>query len=160
MPGVVAYPGRDHFAGEVSESEVAERARAGGPLRVLSVANVLPGKGLHFALEALLRLPAGSWRWTVAGSLTMDSSYAGRLRRQIERAGVADRVELLGTVAHDEIPRLLAASDVMVVPSTYEGAGDRVPRSDGLRRAGRRLGRRWCRRDRRARPRGVPRRAG
>ena len=155
MPGVVAYPGRDHFAGEVSESEVVERARAGGPLRVLSVANVLPGKGLHFALEALLRLPAGSWRWRVAGSLTMDPFVrrppaAGDRAR---RGGRSRRAVGDGRSRRDPAAPGGERRDGRALH--LRGAGDRLSRSDGLRRAGRRFGRRRCRRDRRARPRGV-----
>ncbi len=123
IPGVVAHPGGDHLAAKISETEVAARARADGPLRVLSVANVLPGKALHLVVEALARLPAGSWRWTVAGSLTIDPGYADRLRRAIARAGIGDRIDLLGAVPNAELPALFAASHLLAVPSNYEALG-------------------------------------
>lgn len=126
VPGIVAYPGGDHLDaaldGALGGEPLAERA-ARGPLRVLSVANVVPGKGLDVLVEALLRLPPGGWRLTVAGSLTRDAAWAAELRRRIERAGVADAVELLGAVPGEGIPALLAASHVMAVPSRYEALG-------------------------------------
>src|SRR5262245_36803510 len=72
LPGVVAYPGRDHLRCEFSLEEIAARARRSGPLRVIFLANVIPGKGLNTLIEALGQLPPGSWRLLAVGSLTMD----------------------------------------------------------------------------------------
>lgn len=123
LPGIVAHPGGDHLGSPVSAAEVAARAHADGPLRVLSVANVLPGKALHLLVEALARLPAGSWRWTVAGSLSMHPDYVDGLRREIARAGLGDRIDLLGAVPNAELPALFAAHHVLAVPSSYEALG-------------------------------------
>jgi glycosyltransferase involved in cell wall biosynthesis len=43
------------------------------------------------------------------------------LERQIAAAGLGDRVRLLGNRPHAELPELLAAADVMVLPSSSEG---------------------------------------
>jgi glycosyltransferase involved in cell wall biosynthesis len=123
LPGIVAYPGCDHMKVQISEAEVAARARVTGPLRVLSVANVLPGKGLHVLVTALGRLPAESWRLTVAGSLTMDRAYVDRLRGLIGRLGLAANVDLLGSVPHHRIADHLARSHLLAVPSSYEALG-------------------------------------
>jgi glycosyltransferase involved in cell wall biosynthesis len=123
LPGVVAYPAGDHLAADASEAEIAARARAHGALRVLSVANVLPGKGLHVLVDALGHLPADRWRLTVVGSLTMDRTYAGRLRGLIERAGLRNNVDLVGTVPNPQVADYLRESHVLVVPSEYEALG-------------------------------------
>jgi glycosyltransferase involved in cell wall biosynthesis len=123
LPGVVAYPGCDHMGMQISEAEVAARARVTGPLRVLSVANVVPGKGLHVLVAALGRLPAQSWRLTVAGSLTMDRAYVDRLRGLIGHLGLVANVDLLGSVPHHRIADLLSGSHVLAVPSSYEALG-------------------------------------
>jgi glycosyltransferase involved in cell wall biosynthesis len=123
LPGLVAYPGADHLAVERSETELAARARATGPLRVLSIANVLPGKGLCVLIDALSQLPTESWRLQIVGSLTMDRPYVNRLRGLIARAGLATHVHLVGTVPNARIPEYLIQSHLLVVPSHYEALG-------------------------------------
>jgi glycosyltransferase involved in cell wall biosynthesis len=123
VPGVVAYPGCDHMGVQISEAEVVARARARGPLRVLSVANVVPGKGLHVLVAALGRLSAQLWRLTVVGSLTMDRAYVKRLRGLIGRLGLVANVDLLGSVPHHRVAEHLAASHLLAVPSSYEALG-------------------------------------
>ncbi len=123
LPGVIAYPGGDHLAAERSETELAAQARATGPLRVLSIANVLPGKGLSVLVDALCRLPAESWRLQIVGSLTMDRAYVDRLRGLIARAGLATHVCLVGTAPNARIPEYLIRSHLLVVPSYYEAFG-------------------------------------
>jgi glycosyltransferase involved in cell wall biosynthesis len=123
MPGVVAYPGRDHLHYEFSLEEVAERARRPGPLRIIFVANVVPGKGLNTLIDALSRMTPGSWRLMAVGSLTMDAAYAQSIRNHIVRAGLSDYVDLVGAVPNEEIPGYLDRNHVLVVPSHYEALG-------------------------------------
>jgi glycosyltransferase involved in cell wall biosynthesis len=122
-PGVVAYPGCDHLGLQISEAEVAARARVVGPLRILSVANVVPRKGLHVLVTALARLPVGGWHLRVAGSLTMHRAYVHRLRSLIGRLGLTTNVELLGPVSTQQITDLLARSHLFALPSCYEPLG-------------------------------------
>ena len=123
LPGVVAYPGCDHMGVQLTEAEVVTRARAAGPLRVISIANVIPGKGLHDLVTALARLPAGSWRLTVAGSLTTDRIYVEHLRCLIGRLGLDANVDLLGSVPNQRIAEHLARSHLLALPSSYEALG-------------------------------------
>jgi len=44
-----------------------------------------------------------------------------RLERMARRNGLAGRVRLLGARPHEELPALLAAADVMILPSVAEG---------------------------------------
>jgi hypothetical protein len=48
-----------------------------------------------------------------------NASYALRVQRSIERDGLAGRVVLTGE--RDDVPRILAAADVFVMPSAIEG---------------------------------------
>ncbi|MBD0326787.1 MAG: glycosyltransferase family 4 protein, partial [Pyrinomonadaceae bacterium] len=120
LPFVVAHPGRDHLRSGLSLEEITERAKQTDPLRIISIANVVPNKGLSVLIEALAKLPADSWRLKVLGSLTMDSDYVGAIRKQITQAGLSEHVSLLGTVPNEEMPAHLAASHLLVVPSYYE----------------------------------------
>jgi glycosyltransferase involved in cell wall biosynthesis len=123
VPGVVAYPGRHRSYDEVSLEEVAKRAQRPGPLRIIFLANVVPGKGLHTLIEALSQLTPGSWRLMVVGNLTMASAYSDRIRNQIARAGLTDYVDLVGAVPNEEVPDYLAKNHILVGPSRYEALG-------------------------------------
>ena len=46
-PVVVAPPGGDHLPGKFSAAQVAARALAPGPLKIIAVANLIPRKGIH-----------------------------------------------------------------------------------------------------------------
>lgn len=52
-----------------------------------------------------------------------DGPDESRLRAEAARLGVASRVRWAGGKGHDEVVRLYAATDVVVVPSRYEGFG-------------------------------------
>lgn len=123
ISGVVAYPGRDHLDYGLPMDGTAQQARRTGPLRVIFLANVLPGKGLNTLIDALSQMPRSSWRLMAVGSLTMDPSFSQSIRNQIVRAGLSDNVELVGAVPNDEIPGYLVRNHVLVVPSRYEALG-------------------------------------
>ena len=93
-----------------------------GPLRVLFIGNLIPRKGLHTVLDALAQAPSGA-RLTVAGDADVDPAYAVTIRAQIARLGLAGCVELLGAASDEALARLLAESQVLAVPSSYEGYG-------------------------------------
>ena len=94
-----------------------------GPLRIISVANLIPRKGIHTLITALASLPHNDWQLTVAGSLNMDTSYVGSIRRQIEQEKLTHRVSLLGKVSDEELAILLPQYHLLAVPSSYEGFG-------------------------------------
>ena len=87
----------------------------------MSVANVVPRKGLLVLVDALARLPRDRWQLTVVGSLEMDRAYVRRVRRRVARLGLQDSVRLMGAVANRDVAAHLADSDVLVVPSSFEG---------------------------------------
>ncbi|GMA15460.1 glycosyltransferase family 1 protein (plasmid) [Deinococcus metallilatus] len=96
------------------------RARLGLPpdaQLVLTVARFSKQKGHRFLLEAvpavLGRCPRAHFVWAGTGPLL------GRLRARVARLGLARRVHLVGQ--RDDIPDLMAAADVFVLPSLFEG---------------------------------------
>ena len=80
-----------------------------------SVGALIPRKGQQFVIEALTRLPEATL--LLAGK----GEDEAMLRRRAEELGVADRVRFLGAVPHGELPLLLNAADVVVMPSASEG---------------------------------------
>jgi glycosyltransferase involved in cell wall biosynthesis len=122
-PGRVAYPGRDHLQPTVTPDQIAERAIQPGPLKIVFLGNVIRRKGLHTLLEALSRLPKGTWQLDVVGELSMDRRYAAAIRRQIAKAGLVDSVKLRGFLPDSVVADRLSRSHLLAVPSSYEGFG-------------------------------------
>lgn len=96
--------------------QAAAKAALGvaGPL-VVSVGALIPRKGHDIVIEAVATLPGVQLR--IAG----EGPERARLAAQVARLGLGDRVKLLGSVAHAELPPLLAAADVMALASSSEG---------------------------------------
>ena len=85
-----------------------------GPLLV-TAGGLIPRKGQRFAIEALALLPEATL--LIVG----DGPDGPALRRLARSLGVAGRVRFLGPQPHEALPRLLAAADVAVQPSSAEG---------------------------------------
>lgn len=96
--------------------QAAAKAALGvdGPL-VASVGALIPRKGHDIVIDAVTTLPGV--HLLIAG----DGPERANLHAQIERAGVSDRIRLLGSVPHGDLPPLLAAADVMALASSTEG---------------------------------------
>ena len=86
-----------------------------------TVARLTAQKGLDVLVEAaaILRARRGGppARFLVVG----DGDLRAPIERLIARLGVADTVELVGARPPEEIPSWLAAADLFVLPSYYEG---------------------------------------
>ena len=92
----------------------ARRERAGLTVLFAGVGTVV--KGLHFALQAWLESPAHE-RGTFLIAGTLLPVYAGRLAQWLSQPSV----RLLGH--RNDVPELMRASDVLVLPSLTEGFG-------------------------------------
>lgn len=115
---VVAYPGADRF-----EPTPTPTALAGGPLRLIFVGNIIPRKGLHTLLDAVALLADVPLALTIVGDWP-PTAYARRLRARLADAtSPTHALRVLGRVADDQLAAELAAADVLVVPSSYEGFG-------------------------------------
>ena len=82
---------------------------------VLTVARLDKLKGLSHLIEAAVQVPQAVF--VVAG----EGSERADLEARARASGVADRIVFLGH--RDDIPELLAASDIFVLPSLCEGLG-------------------------------------
>lgn len=92
---------------------------------LLALGRMVARKGVDDVVRALPDLPGAEL--VVAGGppadgLDVDPEVA-RLRRCAARLGVADRVRFVGGVAHDDVPALVAACDVVVATPWYEPFG-------------------------------------
>jgi glycosyltransferase-like protein len=101
------------------------RDRIGGGLVALAVGGIEPRKGSLDLVEAVRQLRAAGRRvrLVIAGGETLFDyrSYRSAFDQTCARTGVDPLV--LGPVAHDELPTLVATADVFAFPSTREGFG-------------------------------------
>ena len=99
---------------------IGESPDGSAPPEILTVANLLPGKGLRPFVDVLERLDDGAWRWTLVGDDTLDPDCADALRRRLRAAPIADRVRLPGPVPPGDLRARYDRADVFVLPSRFE----------------------------------------
>lgn len=87
-------------------------------LLVGCVANLLPIKGQRTLIQAIQSLPGAH---VVLAGPRLDKDYARGLERLAEELDVAGRVHIVGAVS--DVPALLSALDIFVLPSLLPGEG-------------------------------------
>ena len=98
---------------------LAGRFPSARPLLV-GLGRLEPRKGFDRVIEALPGL--GRQFPGVALAIGGEGEDAGRLKRLAKRAGVANRVHLLGRLGADEKAALLSLADLFVMPTRREGS--------------------------------------
>jgi glycosyltransferase involved in cell wall biosynthesis len=83
--------------------------------RLVAVGRLKAPKDFLTLVRALAALPEGSFEALIVG----DGPDRAQVEAEIRRLGLAERVELAGE--RDDVPQLLAASDVFVLASRSEG---------------------------------------
>ncbi len=122
IPNGVDLVELDALARPALTAELRARYRLdAAPLVLVSVARLERNKGLHDGLAALAairdELPAG-WRWLIVGR----GSEEAALRAASAEAGFAANVAFVGALPDAEVQSLLAAADLALIPSRYEGS--------------------------------------
>lgn len=113
LPLDVIYNGID-----TSEFRPIERYKD-APLTILSVARLIPRKGLDYlikALPAIIKEHPGV-RLVIAGEGKMEPELKGLA----SELGIADNIVFRGYVRHDDLPALYRDADIFVLPSLWEG---------------------------------------
>jgi glycogen synthase len=90
-------------------------------VRLLFVGNVADNKGVGTVLDAFVLLAAEHPQLTLTIAGSAEGGALAELRERAARAGVGERVELLGFVEHDSLPAMYRSADVFAAPSRYEG---------------------------------------
>ncbi len=93
-----------------------------GPLRIGYFGTLMPSKGLHVLLDAILALPPGAVTLDIHGNAVPyhgDESYLTRCFQRL-RAGAGIRYH--GPYGLAELPRLLAGIDVLAAPALWHEA--------------------------------------
>ncbi|CAA9345746.1 MAG: Glycosyl transferase, group 1 [uncultured Nocardioidaceae bacterium] len=94
---------------------------AGAEPALLALGRLVERKGVDDIVTALAALPGV--QLLIAGGGDDGDADVARLRALAARLGCADRVRFLGPVERDEVPRVLAAADVVVCVPWYEPFG-------------------------------------
>ena len=92
------------------------------PLRFVSVSNLLEGKGIDIALNALAEVSARgfeNWDYTIVG----DGAQRQAWTTLSHELGLANKVSFLGTRPHIEVFDILGRADVFLLPSYREAFG-------------------------------------
>ena len=111
----VHYTGVDHELFRPLDRPATKAALGiDGPL-ILTAGALIPGKGQRLAIAALERLSGATL--LLAG----DGPDRPALERLVRERGLGQRVRILGNRPHAEVARLMAAADVMLLPSRSEG---------------------------------------
>jgi len=89
---------------------------------VLAVGRFVAKKGFEYLIDAVPALAERHprVRVVIAGGGDLEDALRARARA----AGVGDRVQFPGVLAHDAVAAVLAAADVAVVPSIHDDAGN------------------------------------
>jgi glycosyltransferase involved in cell wall biosynthesis len=119
---VVAYPAGNRLNPQISDDEIAARARTDGPLRIVFLGSVISRKNLHTLLDALALLE-DDWQLTVIGNLDVEPAYVRHIRQQIVRLGLGKKITFTGALDDEPLKSALRASHVLALPSSYEGFG-------------------------------------
>jgi glycosyltransferase involved in cell wall biosynthesis len=101
-------------------TRTAARTRYGvadDEIALLFVGSLIERKGMQTLISALSQLGDKRWRLLIAGSGDDEAQF----KRQAASSGVGERFVFLGPIHTGEIVELLAAGDVLVLPSFMEG---------------------------------------
>jgi glycogen synthase len=101
------HPGPDPFA------------HLPGRPRAVFVGRLARSKGVETLVEAAARLTTPGVQVLLVG----DGPDRARVEAAARRLGLAGRLHVTGFVAHARVPAVLAAADVLVLPSLYEELG-------------------------------------
>jgi glycosyltransferase involved in cell wall biosynthesis len=122
-PHVVANPPTDRLGDGLPAELVRSRAADPAPLRILFLGSLIPRKGLDMLLDALRQLQPGLCTLDVVGPLTADPVYAGAMQHKVAASGLTAAVHFRGPLESEALREQLARSQVLAVPSSYEGFG-------------------------------------
>jgi colanic acid/amylovoran biosynthesis glycosyltransferase len=112
-----------HMGVDPSRFDFTERNIRDGTLHLISVARLVPKKGLEFAIRAVARLGSRA-RYTIVG----DGPERTRLQALITELG-AGNIELAGWKTQDAVAGLLRQAHALVAPSitTDDGEEEGIP---------------------------------
>lgn len=87
---------------------------------VLTVASIVPNKGLLEMLCALESLSGLNWFWELIGDVDLHPAFAHEFRDRVGRSRVCDRIAIRGALSPPEVIVAYDRSDIFALPSQFE----------------------------------------
>lgn len=102
-----------------SPSVASTEPEMGGPFKFICVCELSPHKGVDILLRAVARLPRSSWLLYVVG----DGQYRHRYEMLAKKLRLSSNVRWCGVLNNLAVRKMIAMSDLLVLPSRYDGWG-------------------------------------
>jgi len=122
-PYVISSPGGDRFNTKITRDFVSSRVASSDRLNIIFIGNVIPRKQLMVLVEALGLIKSDLWHLDVVGKTDVDSRYFDNVITLVNNLSLRDRVTFSGALSDIELSERLNNSDLLVVPSSWEGFG-------------------------------------
>lgn len=116
----------EHFVPSPPEESRQYREKLGlrkDDFVILSVANLVPVKGIELVIDAIERLRLPNVRYVVVGDHAND--YGSQLLRNVHERGLDTYITFIGKVL--DVRPFLALADVFVIPTKDEGRKEGLP---------------------------------
>lgn len=94
--------------------------RPAGQCRILTVASVLPDKGLLDLISMLEELQDLDWSWDLIGDDALDSGFASEFRERLHSSTIAVRVAQRGALRAEAVLEAYDRADLFVLPTRFE----------------------------------------
>ncbi|MEM2851512.1 MAG: glycosyltransferase family 4 protein [Candidatus Bathyarchaeia archaeon] len=108
----------ERFDFKIEKEKTREQLGVADEPLVLSVAQLIPRKGLIYLIRAVPEVlkSVPNAKFVIAG----EGPERPKLEEEIKQLGVENAVKLLGGTSYDMVPKLYAAADVFVLPTLYD----------------------------------------
>lgn len=93
---------------------------AGRPIRILTVANLVPVKGMEHGIDAISRLKSALPDVAIRLRLVGDGPERQSLSERVQKLGLDASVRFLGALGRDEVRDELRTADLFLLPSLGE----------------------------------------
>jgi glycosyltransferase involved in cell wall biosynthesis len=87
---------------------------------IVTIASIVPDKGLMEMLDALIELSDLDWMWEVIGDAALDATFAGIFRHRVSQSPIGHRVSIRGALPAADIIAAYDRSDLFALPSRFE----------------------------------------
>jgi glycosyltransferase involved in cell wall biosynthesis len=117
------YNGVDFIPSEINKEDARKKIGIHGNI-ILSIGRLVPWKGFRMLIKIMPKvLELNQFlRLVIIGS----GPEKENLEKMVKNMGLSNKVHLVGSKSHDELADYLAASDVFVLASSYEGFSHQI----------------------------------